>query len=405
MNNSMKKFLFLVFTSWMAFSLSAQSPDLYYVKGMAELLKGNLDNAIISLSDAIDHNNSDERYYLNRADVYRKQGKFTQALEDYEEANSILPGCGDLGMARTYAATGDKEKAFQYLTSHLRSGFRLPELVLTKDPALDPIKQSDEWLTLWQQEWYDDFNKAEAEVEYLLRKKTPDMALEYLNPLMPAFQTRAAYFALRAGVYMKEENYAAAVADYSMALSLDKNEAGTYLNRGIAFLRSEKFKNAAEDFSRGLRLEPASFSFYLERARAYAGLSDYKSAIDDAEFYLAYFPEDQQAISLCGELNYQDEDYINALKYFNRNLKSDPNNPDYYKARGKTYLKTRTYTYAINDLSMALDLKPDDGETYLYLGLAKYETGEKVEACSDLQKAQRFGNTLALKYSIEYCGK
>ena len=401
----MKKFLFLIFSGYMAFTLSAQSPDLYYVKGMAEFIKGNLDDAILSLTDAIDHNNSDERYYLNRADAYLKQGKFTQALKDYEEANSILPGCGNLGIARTYAATGDMEKAFQYLTSHLRSNFRLPELVLTKDPALDPLKQTDEWLALWQQEWYDDFDKAKAEVEYLLRKKTPETTLEYLNPLMPAFQNKAEYFALRAGVYMLEENYAAAVADYSMALSLDKNDPGCYLNRGIAFLRSEKFRNAVEDLSRGLRLEPASFAFYLERARAYAGLSDYKSAIGDAEFYLRYFSEDQQAISLCGELNYQDEDYINALKYFNRNLKSDPNNADYYKARGKTYLKTKTYTYAINDLSMALDLKPDDGETYLYLGLAQYETGDKEGACSNLQKAQRFGNTLALKYSIEYCGK
>ena len=401
----MKKFLFLILSGCIAFTLSAQSPDLYYVKGMAEFIKGNIDDAILSLNDAIDHNNSDERYYLNRADAYLKQGKFTQALEDFEEANSILPGCGNLGIARTYAATGDTEKAFQYLTNHLRSNFRLPELVLTKDPALDPLKETDEWLALWQQEWYDDFDKAKAEVEYLLRKKTPETTLEYLNPLMPAFQNKAEYFALRAGVYMLEENYAAAVADYSMALSLDKNDPGCYLNRGIAFLRSEKFRNAVEDLSRGLRLEPASFAFYPERARAYAGLSDYKSAIGDAEFYLRYFSEDQQAISLCGELNYQKEDYINALKYFNWNLKSDPNNADYYKARGKTYLKTKTYTYAINDLSMALDLKPDDGETYFFIGLAQYKTGDKEGACSNLQKAQRFGNTLALKYSIEYCGK
>jgi len=72
---------------------------------------------------------------------------------------------------------------------------------------------------------------------------------------------------------MLEGNYAAAVADYSMALSLDKNEPEYYFSRGQAFLRSEKFRNATDDFSKGLRMEPAKFEFYLERARANAGLS------------------------------------------------------------------------------------------------------------------------------------
>jgi tetratricopeptide (TPR) repeat protein len=404
MNNGMKKLSLLVFTIWIAISLSAQSSDNFYVKGRAELLKGNYENAVVSLSDAIDHNNSDERYYLNRAEAYRKLGRNSQALDDFEEANNLLPGCGDLGIAKISAATGDNGKAFQYLTSHLRSAFRLPESVLTKDPALDPIKPSDEWLALWQQDWYDDFDKTRVEVDYLVRKQTPEAALDYLNPLMLTFKDKADYFALRAGLYMMQDNYAAALVDYSMALSLDKNKPEYYFGRGEAFLRSEKFKNAVDDFSKGLRMEPAQFEYYLERAKASSGLEDYKSAIGDAGFYIGLFPEDQKAISLCGELCYLNEDYINALKYFNQNIKADPDNADYYKARGKTYLKTKTYTYAINDLSMSLDLKPDDGDTWLYLGLAKFETGDKEAACSCLRKAQHYGNTLALKYIIEYCG-
>ena len=74
------------------------------------------------------------------------------------------------------------------------------------------------------------------------------------------------------------------------------------------------------------------------------------------------------ALYQCGEYYFEAEDYINALKCFNRNLKEDPNNGLYYKARGKTYLKTATYRYAISDLSMSLDLRPDDAETWMYHG-------------------------------------
>jgi len=111
----MKKFLSLVFSIWMSVTLSAQSQDLFYVKGMAELLKGNLDNAILSLTDAIDHNNSDERYYLNRADAFLKQGKYNQALEDYEEATAFCQDAEILGLPGAMPQRGTTIKPFNTL--------------------------------------------------------------------------------------------------------------------------------------------------------------------------------------------------------------------------------------------------------------------------------------------------
>ena len=64
---------------------------------------------------------------------------------------------------------------------------------------------------------------------------------------------------------------------------------------------------------------------------------------------------------------------------------------------------TKTYQYAIYDLTMSLDLDPTDGETYLYLGIARMESGDKTAACSDFQKAQRLGEARALRYIIDYC--
>jgi tetratricopeptide (TPR) repeat protein len=401
----MKKTILAAIILFTAKAISAQSPEVFYLKGMAALIQDHDEEAFMALSDAIEHNNSDERYYLNRAEAGYRLGKYDQAIDDNEEANSILPGCGNLGLARAYAAKNNTEKAIYYLTLHLRSEYRSSELILTKEQAFNPIKQTDQWYDLWQQDWYNDFDKAEAEVDYLLRKKTPGDALDYINNNMSGFDERAQFYALRAHVCFLDKNYAGAVADYSTALAMDKGNFSYLLNRGLANLNAENLKDAVDDFTKGLRIEPAQFNFYLYRANAFAGLMDFRSAINDVEFYLGFFPEDQDAILLCGEMYYQKEDYINALKYFNKDLKSDPNNPEYYKSRGKTYIKTKTYTYAINDLSMSLDLKPDDGETYLYLGLAKYATGDKTGACSDLQKAQHYGNTLALKYSIEYCSE
>ncbi len=384
--------------------LPGQTPDQFYLKGMAALRQDRAEEAVTMLTDAIGRNNSDERYYLGRAEAYFKLKKYDLAGRDYEEAGSIAPESENLGLARVYAVTGDDEKALARLKLHLQSGYRLPQAAIAKDPAFASLHEKDGWHDLWQQEWYSGIEKAGAEVEYFLKKKDTDGALDFLNANLGILQKESRCFALRAGVYALQENYAAAAADYSMALSLDKTDPDVWFSRGAVWLHSAKYKNAAEDFTRGLRADPARFEFYLARARAYAGLRDYNAAVNDVKTYLEYFADDQNATALCGEMHFLNGDYINALKYFNKNLKADPDNPACHKARGKTYLKTKTYAYAINDLSMSLDLKPDDGETWMYLGLAKYETGEKEEACSCLQKAQQYGFAEAVRYWVEYCG-
>jgi Flp pilus assembly protein TadD len=94
---------------------------------------------------------------------------------------------------------------------------------------------------------------------------------------------------------------------------------------------------------------------------------------------------------------------MNSLRCFNSNLKEDQANPVYFKARGKAYLKTSTLQYAISDLSMSLDLNPEDGETWMYLGVAKLQAGLKEEACSDFRKAIQLGMTAALQYQVDNC--
>ena len=180
-------------------------------------------------------------------------------------------------------------------------------------------------------------------------------------------------------------------------------EESHYYNRALAFLGAGRFKDALADFNKALREFPENFDGYLKRAEAYAGMENYEAARKDVLFYLNYFNDDQKAVFQCGEYYYDGGDYMNALKYFNINLKEDPVNGLYFKARGKTYLKTATYKYAMSDLSMSLDLNPDDGETWMYLGLAKIQSGDKTNGCSDLHKAQQLGNTEVLRYIVDNC--
>jgi tetratricopeptide (TPR) repeat protein len=419
---------------------NAQTPDASLLAGCASLKKGDLPKAIESLSVAIVRNNADERIFVYRGQAFLGLRDYENAIRDFTEANDIVAGVADIWLARTHALSGDEDKALSFLSSHLESGFRLPEDSIRKDPAFRNMQASQGWDSLWEMNWYSPEEKAAAEAVYYIRKGLPEKAVTLLDAEIGRSNSPAGLYMLRGEANYDAGNYAAAIADYTSALDLQKantkkkypsqeisqstnqqinKSANQQINnsfmgvggglqdlqalRGKAYLKAGRFKDAVNDLTRELRENPVSFPAYLLRAEANAGMKSYDAAIKDVQTYLKYFDDDLQAVYQCGEYHYLAGDYINALKYFNRNLKEDPGSSLNYKARGKTYLKSATYRYAISDLSMSLDLNPDDAETWMYLGVAKIQSGDKENGCSDLEKARQMGNTEVLKYIVESC--
>ncbi len=381
----------------------SQTPDAAYLSGSASLRKGEYQKAVEGFSAAISRNNADEQIFIKRGTSLLQLKDYPAAAEDFIEANLIYPGIADIWLARVYAVSGESADAIAFLKRHLQSEFRLPEDSLKKDPAFDRLQATADWEALWEQDWYSKEEKITAEAAYYCKRKSFDEAGSLLTIALEASPDNVKLLALRGTVMFELGNYAASLSDYSAALDLDKNFTKIYPQRAQAYFMAGRYRDAVNDFNKAIRLDPAAFNLYPQRAAAYAAMQSWEPAIKDMLFYLKYFENDQQAGHQCGEYCYEAGDYINALKYFNRNLKEDPNNSDYYKSRGKTYLKTTTYRYAIGDLSMSLDLNPDDAETWMYLGVAKMESGDKENGCSDLERARGMGENRAIKYIIENC--
>jgi len=414
--------LFFAIILVLAVPCRAQGPDAAFMAGSASLRSGDLRGAVDRFTQAIARNNADERLFIYRGRAYLRLKEYENALRDFNEANEIVPGIADIWLARAYALAGDGDQALSFLTSHLASNYRLPEDSIKKDPAFDNLQNSLGWSALWEKEWYNDQERAGGEVAYYIRKGIPDKAITVLDAEILKTPGEAGLLTMRGEVYYTTGNYAAAISDYSAAIELYKKggtgyvpkegldkgqaefaEGGLYALRGQAYLKATRYKDALNDLNRVVRENPAFFPAYLARAEANAGLKSYDASVRDVLTYLQYFNQDQHAIYLCGEYYYLAEDYINALKYFNRNLKEDPNSSLYYKSRGKAYLKAATYRYAISDLSMSLDLNPDDAETWMYFGLAKILSGDRENGCSDLEKARQLGSTEVVRVIVENC--
>ncbi len=402
-NQTVKKTLYLIVLLFISFAVRAQRPKDLYLMGMAKIISGQPDSALQYLNSAIIRESDKYQYCMERGKLLFSTGKYGDAIKDFESVNLIRNDFADLWLAKSYASTNQDSIAIYYLKRHLQSAYRSPEKFIKTDKAFNNLQLSDEWFQLWQQDWYTEEEKLEKDVNYLLKNNNFIDAVTLIDEKIPESKNPKPLYIFKAQIESQQGNFRASAMDWTEALSLDRDNINALKQRGIAYLNSEKFKEAYDDFSKALRLDPANFELYILRAKASRGKKDLNSAVKDMDLYLDYFPDDKNAILFCGELNYDNGNYVEALKNFNKDLRLDNSNPEYFKARGKAFYQTKMYKYAIDDLSMSLDLKPDDGEVYYFKGMARYNSGDKQGACSDWKISANYGETRAIEQLINYC--
>ncbi|MBN2611588.1 MAG: tetratricopeptide repeat protein [Bacteroidales bacterium] len=400
----MKKIVFIILlTTLIPAAVIAQRSKEYYMTAAAMLNSGKTDSASLMLDAAIAREPDNFTFYLKKGEVEYLRGNITEALRNFEIVNSIKTGYADLWLAKSYAFADKDSMAIAYLKSHLQSDYRVREKIIKTDAAFNRLQLSEEWFRVWQENWYTEEDLLEEDINFMLKNDQYLDALALIDSKRPGSKNPGPLYRYKAQIAGDMGNYKAAAMDWTEFLNYNSDNPEALKERGNAYLNTGKFKESAEDFSRLLRIEPASFDVYILRAKAYQGQKNYNDAIKDLNLFLSYFPNDEAAIFFCGQLNYENGNYVEALRFFNRNLRIDNSKPDYFKARGKAYYQTKMYKYAIEDLSMSLDLNPNDGEVYYYKGFARYYSGDSTGACADWKIAARLGDKKAVEQIIKNC--
>ena len=75
----------------------------------------------------------------------------------------------------------------------------------------------------------------------------------------------------------------AALADYNKALEIKPDNAGAYVNRGLAYANQGELDQAIADFSKALDLDPQYANAYHLRAIAYFGQGKFAHAWRDVK--------------------------------------------------------------------------------------------------------------------------
>ena len=309
---------------------------VFYNRSIAYIESGNFESALQDINNGISLAPSYLSLYRNRGTVYGLQGKYEEALRDFDlvlNGTSIRFERAFTHYARgnTYKAMGDKEKAL-------------------KDYSL---------------------------------------AIQ----VMPDNPRKSICYRMRGNLYKELGDDQLALQDYTKAISLDPSDAYVLISRGHIYFDQKRYREALIDFNQATLLEPTLAIAYLGKSQVLAELCDFLGA--EQEINKALSMSDTQefkamALSTRGKLYELKGQYKKALKDYGSAIEILPDYAYAYLKRAKIHERLGEFEDVISNCTVGLEHEFNrDNQLSLLLtrGSAYDELGEFNLALEDFNHA------------------
>jgi len=156
---------------------------------------------------------------------------------------------------------------------------------------------------------------------------------------------------LRGQVFEHLSNLDRGLADFSILLSLNSEYAEAYFARGRIRYQLKQYESAMEDFQDFLVTPPGQTTRIIYRRGA--GDQGVSQVMTDQSGNPA------QAYYHLGLCSFELGEYDLALNYLDLALEAEPENPDYYAEKGRSFLRVGENMSAIESFEQALIINPE----------------------------------------------
>lgn len=269
----------------------------YFFRAIAKLNLDDFAGAERDAGYAIDRNPFLSDAYEVRGVARQNMGKFAEAVSDYDKALESLPESQALLFNKAMALCDLKQfdqadstfnKLVKCHPSFDGAWIGRARMRLERGDTIGAREDINRTLKC-------NPNNANAYVMRanlsMLSDEKPDSALADMDMAIKLQPQVAGFFINRAWLRYKADDYYGSMADYDYALRLEPNNTVALFNRAV--LRSEvhDLNKAIDDLSQVLRLEPDNNKALFNRAVLYRETGQYKEAIADINRLLEIFPD------------------------------------------------------------------------------------------------------------------
>lgn len=234
------------------------------------------------------------------------------------------------------------------------------------------------------------FNKAMAQNEI----KDREGALNTFESLLKKYPRFENGYLGRARIRLEEKDTIAAKADIEKALSINSSAINGYLMRAdIAIHSGQDYKSALGDMDMAIKLQPENAGFYINRAYLRYMTDDIYGAFDDYEHALKLNPLNTLALFNRGLLRAEVHDTNKAIEDFSSVINL---NPDDYKTlynRSILLAEIGDFDSALADLNRVIEAYPDFAAAYFLRYDIKRRKGDMASAEKDYNKSLALAKT------------
>lgn len=301
-----------------------------YRAGIRAFENGEWDKAIGYFRQVISIEPESADVFYLIGDIYRQQGKYTEAMKELTQSIKINPSFAPayLSRARTNLAKDPKANI---------------EMDLIKATTLDP-----------------NFGEAYIDLAAFYLKKNEDVAaLDVLNTAEMSLPNSPLIPLYRADAYLKLDQPELALINAEKAYSMDVVNLNIYRVMGFALQDLGRYNDS---------------QLYLE-------------------IYTVYDPTDAEALYRLGMTYYLNKNNIGAADLFTKALVLNPLLDDAYFRRGSIYLEMSDGKNALTDLKKYVEFKPSSFAGMIGIGRAYQLMGLNGDAYRQIEASSKYAKT------------
>lgn len=289
--------------------------------------------------------------YFHLATLYAQQEKTNP-----DNVILLLSGAQALQHLMPEAALRWSRAAVDHFPDFAAAYFQLAQLYLQQGKDL---QQADLWFNQGLALVGDDPNAAYAAARYLMARQSFDQAQRYLNQALNTWQAQG-----------KAGNLSS-LAQYALSLN----------TQAQLFVAQKKDDEALKTYQAVAQsiLPPLQQGLAYQRiAEIYDRRDQPQKAFEAYQAYLRHFPQALQSIEAQN---------IYQGYFAQKNLRNQPNNPDFLNDAGQAHLARGEHNEALSYLQRAQKLAPKNAVIYYNIGLAHLGLNQLEKATSAFEQA------------------